>query len=226
MRTSEANWNRVKRWNALAAEEQRLGLLTTKSEWRGPVGFWPVFCASLADVFDNEVPHAWRRDLVGLIDMTPHLSWQLLTKRIGNVPRFVPDEWVKNAVPPNVRLMVSVANQEEADRDIPKLLALRCKNGVSYEPALGPIDWGEQLRWLEWIIIGGESKQGAGKPRIFPLEWPRSTISQCRSAHVPVFVKQLGSRWGVRDRAGADPAEWPEDLRIQEFPSVHLTPNK
>ena len=90
------------------------------------------------------------------------------------------------------------------------------------------------LRNLDWLIIGGESSQGKHKARPFNIAWARSTVAQCRVAGVPVFVKQLGaSPWfgtekdgephiimvDCKDRAGAIPAEWPPDLRIQEFPA-------
>ena len=225
-RTSESNWKEPIRWNSNA----------------GAAGVRPrVFCASLADVFDNEVPREWRYDLWRLIEATPNLSWLLVTKRVGNVIGMVPVNWEKQ-FPDNVRLLITVCNQEEANRDIPKLLALPCKNGISYEPALGPVDWARWLppMWrgqhdgsygtdhhsLEWLIVGGESTQGAGKARPFVLGWGKDTIRQCRAASVPVFFKQAGSnatnREGVshpfKDRAGADPAEWPEDLRVQCFP--------
>lgn len=74
-------------------------------------------------------------------------------------------------------------------------------------------------------------------------------MAQCRGASVPCFVKQLGAapfaavdeldRWpldsrayvedergdcvdvlSLRDRKGGDPSEWPEDLRVREFPEV------
>lgn len=92
---------------------------------------------------------------------------------------------------------------------------------------------------IDWIIVGGESSQGGQKARPFNIEWARSTIVQCKAAGVACFVKQLGSKpmeWvdagdeaivnvtttskllSQKDRAGADPAEWPPDLRVQEFP--------
>lgn len=78
---------------------------------------------------------------------------------------------------------------------------------------------------LDWVIVGGESGPGA---RPFDLSWARSTIRQCREAGVAAFFKQAGSEWargrshGGRnvDRKGGDPAEWPEDLRVREFPEV------
>lgn len=82
---------------------------------------------------------------------------------------------------------------------------------------------------IDWVIVGGESGAGA---RPFDLAWARSTVSQCRDSGVPCFVKQLGSRHRgtvhlsrsdgstitIADPKAADPNEWPEDLRVQEFP--------
>lgn len=253
-RTSEHTWKQPLKWNKQAELEKGGALIPSNAEWSGPIGYWPVFCASLADVFDNEVPSSWRFDLWNLIEATPNLSWLLVTKRIGNVYNMVPWKW-QSEFPVHVRLLITVCNQEEADRDIPKLIALPCKNGISYEPALGSVDWSPWLgdkslkdliatfppgafplpmhltprRSLEWIIVGGESTQGAGKARPFDREWAYSTIRQCRAADVACFIKQLGSNVlargcdvyapHFRDRAGADPAEWPEDLRVQEFPT-------
>jgi len=249
-RTTEAYWKQPLKWDrarglAIRAHMADQGHTPFPEPHR-------VFCASLADVFDNEVPAQWRADLWDLIFATPNLSWLLVTKRIGNVERMaaeaMPASERPGPFPPNVRLIITVCNQEEADRDIPKLLALPCKNGVSYEPALARVDWCEALgiwwnsttklwekdagRFVEWIIVGGESTQGAGKARPFDREWAYSTIRQCKAAGVPCFVKQLGSNVRARNdehgcdvyaprflqRAGADPAEWAEDLRVQCFP--------
>ncbi len=168
---------------------------------------------------------------------------------------------------PNVWLGVSVEDQATADERIPLLLQTPAAvRFVSYEPALGPVDF-EQLRegtfnaldgidfeaigdirdagiWkgqpaqLDWLIVGGESGPGA---RPFDLAWARSAVAQCKAAGVPVFVKQLGARpcdclvhgrrgsaitggQGMRsvrlaDYKGGTMEEWPEDLRVREFPS-------
>ena len=91
-----------------------------------------VFCASLADVFDNAVPAQWRIELMKLIEQTPNLDWLLLTKRIGNAAEMLEKAvratnhgrwgWRDNVFA-NVWIGATVVNQEEADRDIPKLLA-------------------------------------------------------------------------------------------------------
>ena len=119
-----------------------------------------VFCASLADVFDNEVDPVWRADLFELIRLTPNLDWLLLTKRIGNASAMIYDTrrsvdfdtrrelwlfcktWGNNEhVPANVWLGATVCNQQEADHYVPKLLATpAAKRFLSIEPMLGPVD--------------------------------------------------------------------------------------
>lgn len=130
-RTSPATWAMPRRWNAQAdafmaqhGRRQR------------------VFCASLADVFDNAVDSQWRGDLWHLIRETPNLDWLLLTKRIGNVKKSggLPIG-LDGFVLPNIWLGATVVNQEEADRDVPKLLAVRASvHFLSMEPLLGPVD--------------------------------------------------------------------------------------
>ncbi|PZU10034.1 MAG: hypothetical protein DI605_05385 [Sphingomonas sp.] len=121
-RTSAANWAKPLRWNAEAAAK---GIR------------YRVFCASLADVFDNAVDPQWRDDLWRLILDTPHLDWLLLTKRIGNVGGRTPIM----GMPANVWLGITVVNQEEADRDIPKLLATpAARRFLSIEPLLSGIE--------------------------------------------------------------------------------------
>lgn len=210
-RTSEASWKKVRHWNQLASQ-------------RGER--FSVF-PSLCDPFDNEVPTDWRRDLYSLIESTPNLDWLLLTKRIGNARAML------NAAPlPNVWLGATVVNQEEADRDIPKLLAVPARvRFLSIEPMLGPISldcwpvYGEDEKpLLHWVICGGES---GPKARPLVLGWVKDIVRQFRAAGVAVHVKQIGARpvnregepHHITDRAGRDPAEWPEELRVQEFPA-------
>jgi protein gp37 len=101
-----------------------------------------VFCASLADVFDNEVDPAWRAELFALIASTPNLDWLLLTKRIGNVAKMIEAPGMqKCGLPPNVWLGATVVNQVEADRDVSKLLAVPARvRFLSIEPMLGLIN--------------------------------------------------------------------------------------
>ncbi|MEQ1512941.1 MAG: phage Gp37/Gp68 family protein [Lysobacteraceae bacterium] len=99
-----------------------------------------VFCASLSDVFDNEINRDWRDDLATLILDTPNLDWLLLTKRVGNAGRML-GEMFLDGTPPNIWLGSTICNQAEADRDIPKLLAVPAAvRFLSVEPMLGAVD--------------------------------------------------------------------------------------
>lgn len=202
-RTTNANWRLPPKWNAQAEREGRR---------------FRVFCASLADVFDNEVPQEWRDDLFRLIERTPRLDWLLLTKRVGNVAHQVWPRWMQQGFPLNVWIGATMVDQGEVDRDARKLLALPAPvHFISYEPALGPIDVAPWLRpycdagsrphpdgggvtcsrcggtggcgGLSWVIAGGESG-----PRARPAhpEWFRSLRDQCMAADVPFLFKQWG----------------------------------
>jgi protein gp37 len=199
-RSSPANWKKPLAWNA---DAERKGIR------------YRVFCASLADVFDNAVPTAWRMDLFSLIANTPNLDWLLLTKRIGNVMKMCQYDGLMFDQLPHVWLGVTVCNQEEADRDIPKLLQLPAgKRFVSIEPMLGSINltpfvcdyesipasggggkmcptcqgFGNGLH-LDWVIVGGES--GAHARPMHP-DWVRSLRDQCAAAQTPFLFKQWG----------------------------------
>ncbi|KAF1008938.1 MAG: hypothetical protein GAK28_00570 [Luteibacter sp.] len=145
-RTSPANWNLPLRWN-----REHEAFFAKHGRRRR------VFCASLADVFDNEVDPLWRRDLFELILKTPNLDWLILTKRIGNAARLIEDQrrwharyfdewdfsdsWLKGTPPANVWLGATICNQVEADRDIQKLLAMPAAvRFLSVEPLLGHVD--------------------------------------------------------------------------------------
>lgn len=182
-----------------------------------------VFCFSMADVFDKDAPAGQRDRFFSLCEATPELDKLVLTKRVGNVARMVPEAWTRSW-PRHVWLGISVVNQEEADRDIPKLLALPAAvRFLSCEPLLGRIDLRgkdaqgsaldpyENDRKVSWVIAGGESGGGA---RPMHVDWARSLRDQCVDAGVAFFMKQMG---GARDkREGLD--DLPEDLRLRRFP--------
>lgn len=133
-RTSESNWRQPLKWNREAeqAGERRR-----------------VFCASLADVFEDHptIMPGWRADLGRLILDTPNLDWLLLTKRTENVLRLAPDFWVYisgviGGLPKNVWIGTTVENQEMADRRIPELLKIPAAvRFLSCEPLLEAIDF-------------------------------------------------------------------------------------
>lgn len=182
VKTSAANWKNPLQWNAQAKKQGK------------PI---KVFTGSMCDIFDNEVPQDWRAELWDLIESTPYLTWQIVTKRIGNAHDMVPIAWLRNGFPKNVWLLITVSNQEEADRDIPKLLQFDAAvRGLSIEPMLGAIDlwkagWhlsGENVD-IDWVIVGGESGH---KARPMHPDWVRSLRDQCQTEGVPFFFKQWG----------------------------------
>ncbi|NKC33469.1 phage Gp37/Gp68 family protein [Falsiroseomonas selenitidurans] len=166
-RTAASTWHQPAAWNRRAEREGKRAR---------------VFCASLADVFDNQAPAEWLADLLDLIRLTPHLDWLLLTKR----PQMIlarlraalerlaqgtgRDDlvawlaaWISGHPPATVWLGTTVENQAEADRRIPHLLAVpAAKRFLSCEPLLGPVSlhpmdqpggW-EELRPLYRIAPG------------------------------------------------------------------------
>ncbi|MBL4857608.1 MAG: phage Gp37/Gp68 family protein [Erythrobacter sp.] len=154
-----------------------------------------VFCASLADVFDNEVPPEWRADLFALIRETPNLTWLLLTKRIGNVLAMTSGiEGSPTFLPKNVAIGATMANQKEYDRDRIKLAHVTDRREVaftfgSFEPLLGPVNLDHNAP--DWVIVGGESGPNA---RPMNLDWARSLKRQCADLGRVFNFKQVGGR--------------------------------
>jgi protein gp37 len=216
-RTSVANWRLPYKWNNAAPLDRPRPR---------------VFCASLADVFDNQAAPEWRRDLWWMIRETPNLDWLLLTKRPQNIRKMLPDNWGEGY--PNVWLGTTVESQEEADRRIPHLLSVPVRVPfLSCEPLLGPLDISQYLRprqrpnrdgyggesgpgWttdfgaVAWVIFGVESGPGA---RPFEEQWAHSLKAQCEAANVAFFMKQMS---GVRKPLPPIPPR----LMLREFPKV------
>ena len=231
----------------------------------------PRVFPSLCDWLDDEVPIEWLADFLKRIHATPYLTWQLLTKRPENFrPRLravldmvkvgdgdggtwqsMTAMWagvplMDNRPPANVWFGVSVEDRPRKER-------LEALNGIpaavkfcSFEPLLEDLELTrDDVRMLDWAIIGGESGPGS---RPCNVDWISPIITQCRSAGVACFVKQMGSNcitdnanlhdWpdatilesrgeafaGARARfrhaKGGDWSEWPEELRVRQFPEA------
>lgn len=202
------HWNEPIKWNASAA---KLGKPAK------------VFCASMADVFEDRpdlVPE--REKLWQLIDNTPWLVWQLLTKRPQNIARMVPTQWL-NQWPLNVWPGTSIedgANEKRA-KFLHALPA--CTAFVSIEPMIGPVNMHNVAGFnVRWAILGGESGHGA---RYTNPQWMLDAAALAGFYGIYPFVKQLGTpaaiELGLKDKKGGDWNEWPlTALRVREFPPI------
>jgi protein gp37 len=153
-----------------------------------------VFCASMADVFeDRRDLDVHRERLWKLIDATPNLDWLLLTKRPEVAARL--DPWGASW-PGNVWLGTTVENQKRADENLPALLQIAAKvRFISAEPLLGSIDLSRYISGLNWVITGGES---GPKARPASPSWFRDLHEQCMENDVPFHFKQWGD-WAPGD---------------------------
>lgn len=172
---ADAHWRGPLKWNAAAEDAP----------------FRPrVFCASMADVFEDRAElEVHRRRLWALIEATPNLDWLLLTKRPQNVMRLAGwgSDW-----PTNVWFGTTVELQVRADELLPFLSVVPARvRFVSAEPLLGPLFIEPWLgSTIDWVITGGES---GPKARPASPEWFRSLMRQCMASRVPFHFKQ----WGV-----------------------------
>ena len=211
-----------------------------------------IFCSSMSDWLDDEVPIEWLADLLELIWNTPNLDWLLLSKRPENWetrmrkayasrPSTASMQWVAAwihdtikpfpasahpfpRIPQNVWIGTTVEDQQRADERIPQLLKIPAKvRFLSCEPLLEPLHLllgpnlppgSPLLAWLwgiDWLICGGESGPGF---RPFNPDWARTLRDQCKAAHVPFHMKQMG---------GLKPSTMPpipDDLMIRELPTT------
>jgi len=235
----------------------------TKDGPLDPVRPKRIFVNSMSDLFHEGLSDGDIDEVFAVMAIARKHNFLVLTKRANRMLdwfRRQSDAWkhgeilataqnirdgavVEDWPLPNVWLGVSVEDQKTADERIPILLKTpAAMRFVSYEPALGPVDFN---RWLvprcqgcgdyrtrpvdlalDWVILGGESGPGA---RPCDIGWIGAAVKQCNDL-VPCFVKQLGARpyeclegygqWKFKSRSGSDPSEWPEDLRVREFPRM------
>ncbi|GDY23063.1 hypothetical protein LBMAG56_44100 [Verrucomicrobiota bacterium] len=223
----------------------------------GPLRRIRLFADSNSDWLDDRWPAETLGDLAEIVRNHPTIDFLLLTKRpekFRDRLLTVVDKCVESRMAayhlmsPNSRfpaqnlwLGVSVEDQTRALERIPKLLEMPAAvRFLSCEPLLGPVDLAQvcgpgadragTLPGIDWVIVGGESGDGARPCRV---EWIQDIVRQCARAGVPCYVKQLGVNstnehtdppWFPADGKGADMNEWPDDLRVRQFPKRE-TPN-
>lgn len=209
--------------------------------WKNP---YRVFVNSMSDLFHENVPFEFILACMARMVTADQHTYQILTKRPERAlefDRYMAKSDYSVAWRKNIWLGVSVENQKMADERIPLLLDTPAATRfLSVEPMLEAVSLtnlcgvgfdalygvAECTRKIDWVICGGESGPGA---RPFNLAWAESLREQCKAAGVPFFMKQVGSKPVAANGAGlghaftgkgGDIAEWPEHLRVREFPKT------
>lgn len=201
-----------------------------------------IFWESMGDIGDPQWIFEWFNQTMVTIDQCRDVTHILCTKRPAmflTLWEMACRHWGRTdtRLPKNVIMLASVENQEMADKRIPELLKIPAAvRGLSLEPLLGPVRvpvGNHALMGIDWLVIGGES---GPKARPCNVNWIRRLVQQGQAAGVAVFVKQLGSwvmdynhpfapefvagRLHSKHPKGGDPAEWPKDLQVQQWPAL------
>lgn len=203
----------------------------TKSQaWSGrPL----MFTSSLTDFFHEQID-PYRKEAWDIIRRSPHIIFQILTKRPERILQHLPPDWGNGW--DNVWLGTSIGSQVSIKRlndlILPigpgiKFLSLEPLHGKIDLPFSELVDFGHRVKDLiDWVIVGGESSNDTGKYQYRPceIEWIEQIVSDCQLHGVPVFVKQLGTHLAKRmglSRHGGIMEEWPKHLQIREFPPLN-----
>ena len=161
-----------------------------------------VFVNSMSDLFHEDVPAEFIRDVFEVISETPQHTYQILTKRsrrlVGLADRLT---W-----PANLWMGVSVEDCRYQFRVRHLANVGAAVRFLSCEPLLGPIDQLE-LDGIHWVIAGGESGPMA---RPVEADWVRSIRDQCVTAGVAFFFKQWGGRTPKANGRELDGRMWDE----------------
>ena len=201
----------AKRLKAMGVERYKNGfkvtlqpdLLDVPFHWREPR---TVFVNSMSDLFHEKIPLEYIKKVFDTMVRCPQHIFQILTKRSRRLRELAPElPWA-----PNIWMGVSVEDERVVYRIADLKAVPVAVRFLSCEPLIGPLH-NLPLEGIRWVIVGGES--GPHK-RPMDLVWARSIRDQCKQAGVNLFVKQLP----VGSKNSHDPNEWPEDLRIREYP--------
>lgn len=194
-----------------------------------------VFTCSWSDFFIKEADE-WRPDAWDIIRRTPHLIYQILTKRPERIKQCLPPDWGDGWQ--NVWIGTSVENQKTFNKRVPILAEIPAHvRFLSVEPLIAPIAFADVMQSgsskypfnkIGWVIVGGESGNMTGEFRFrsCSIEWIESIVKSCESLSIPVFVKQTGTSIAIQnsftDRHGGDISEWPASIRVRQFPDIVL----
>lgn len=196
--------------------------------WKKPKA---IFISSMGDLFHESVPFGWIDRVWQMIFELPRHNFIILTKRPERMKLYIQDE---RLALPNIAIGVSVEDQATANERIPVLLKTpAAKRFISYEPAIGPVDFSRFMqcdhaacndygpgpcdpspcpsRPIAGIIVGGESGPNA---RPLHPEWVRLVRDQCAEAGVPFFFKQWGE-WAPYDGSTPDICDFAEQTKYR-----------
>lgn len=180
-------WQHVKTWERTAARGDTPGHYGRIGGGKTP---HLIFLGSLMDWAED------RRDLDPLrvrmwdiIRTSPHLWFQMLTKRPENIAKFLPDDWGQGYR--NVWLGTTIEdNRVKVRADHLRAIPARV-HFISYEPAIGPLNEVD-LTGIQWVIVGGESGPGF---RPFDMQWARDVRDRCVKDRIAFFMKQGAARF-------------------------------
>ena len=190
-------------------------VLNKPLQWREPR---LIFVNSMSDMFHESIPIDEIQLVFDIMRKADWHTFQILTKRAERLEELNSViEW-----PKNVWMGVSVEDQENTYR-IPHLQRTDAAiKFISMEPLIGPIEDGLNLQNIDWVIVGGESGNGA---RYMNAEWALSILDNCKSWGIPFFMKQMGTAWakltkvtGVKDYKGENIEQFPTKLQVREYP--------
>lgn len=186
-----------------------------------------IFTCSWSDWFLPEADE-WRDEAWGIIRKTPHLTYQILTKRPERIKGNLPYNFESYK---NVWIGVSVENQDYVSR-LDYLQDLPCITFASFEPLIGAIQWNVSMSNLDWCIVGGESGNDYGNYRYRPMKlaWAKDLVEDAKNNDVACFVKQLGTHQAkilnLTSRHGDMFSKFPSSIKIREFPKLYIMRQK
>jgi protein gp37 len=234
-------YQKVSDWNGQVefVESQ----LVKPLKWKKPR---KIFVCSMSDLFHENVSDEWICEIFAYMCIAKQHTFQILTKRPERMKKFLQSSMMKIGIAnyidehfsdkfahqdyyipaSNIWIGTTCENQKALAQRLPYLLETPAAvRFLSCEPLLEDIYLAldEFDSKPDWVIVGGESGTGARK---CSLNWIRSIINQCSAADVPVFVKQLGqnavdelgNKVKLKSRKGGDISEFPEGLKVREFP--------
>lgn len=194
-----------------------------------------IFTCSLTDFF-HEGCDDFRNEAWDIIRKCPQHTFQILTKRPERIAKNLPKDWNENFN--HVWIGTSIGSNKGLHRMYDLMDAFNYyKNGgielrkpvafISFEPLYEFIDCNfdvSTLIWFDWVIVGGESGNDTGKYRYrnCKVEWMEEIVYSFKGCGSAVFVKQMGTYLAkelkMSDRHGGNIEEFPEQLKIREFP--------